>query len=523
MRLVVGRESEKARKYASMLKRKLFKPIIFLAVLACFFVQSGNPASAQSFVAITDIHFDPYHNLSAEQFETLRQTPVERWGDFFRSLQQPASLPGQDSNYTLMASVLDAASRRVPEPLFVLYMGDFMAHDWQASYEKLAAKSIAEDPESYREFTGKSLALVAREFQARFPDRPVLATLGNDDAFCGDYWIQLSSPFQRLFAQTWLPLLQATVDEREFVASFVNHGAYVAELPGVEAQRLIVLNSVFWSTSYCDDYFKPVMRGCCSCEDPGPLPGRAQMKWLEQELQKARLDNKRVWLVMHVPPGLDSYAEDQAQGKCLTAEMWKPEFTARYMKLVEEYGEELQIAFAGHTHMDDFRIVSARGRPLLLHKIVPAVSPIFKNHSAFQVYQWDADHRLVHNWQTYQLDSSKDTPHGEPWQLEYDAATVYQLESVTAHAAKKVFDQARDDPRSGPAQAFARNYGVGAWTLADKDLPIYFGTILNTLYPDFSKELKETRPDLSLQSQKQALMRRPRPTPIKTTGSKMEP
>ena len=469
-----------------------------------------SPASAQSFVAITDIHFNPYHNLNAQQFETLSQTRVERWGDFFRSLQQPSSAPGQDSNYTLMVSALDAAKSETPDPEFVLYMGDFMAHDWQASYDKLAAKSIAEDPQSYRDFTTRALKLIASEFESRFPDVPVIATLGNDDAFCGDYWIQNASPFNKVFGQVWFPLLEDSVKEVDFHESFQQFGAYSAELPGLNNQRAIVLNSVLWSASYCNDYFKPKNRGCCSCENLGPIPGRAQFQWLEEELNKAAQQKKKVWLVMHIPPGLDSYAEAKAGGQCLTAEMWRPEFTTRYLKLLEKYHSTLQIGMTGHTHMDDFRLTGSPGGPNLLHKIVPAVSPIFKNRPAFQVYQLNSERNGIENWQTFDLDSPREGEANEKgWSLEYDARSTYGLSELTSQSIQTLFEGAKTQLHSAPAQAFAQYYGVGGWTLTESELPIYLGALLHTTYAEFSRDLYLAKPGIAIQGQHQALMRRP--------------
>ncbi|MEC9148631.1 MAG: hypothetical protein VX470_07305 [Planctomycetota bacterium] len=203
------------------------------------------------------------------------------------------------------------------------------------------------------------------------------------------------------------------------------------------------MNSVYWSSSYCDDYFKPDSRGCCQCENPGPLPGRKQIAWLEQELDLAKRENKRVWLVMHVPPGLDSYAEQKAGGKCLTASMWTPEFTTRYLEIIEKYESVLQVGFAGHTHMDDFRVTMHEGRPLLVHKLVPAVSPIFKNRPAFQIFQWDSARRVVQNWQTYQFDPVAQPKVGvSAWSEEYDARESYALEEMTAASVATLIETA---------------------------------------------------------------------------------
>ena len=45
------------------------------------------------------------------------------------------------------------------------------------------------------------------------------------------------------------------------------------------------------------------------------------------------------------------------------------------------YSNVVRLAFAGHTHMDDFRVTAA-DPSLLPLRITPAVSPIYKNNPA---------------------------------------------------------------------------------------------------------------------------------------------
>ena len=133
---------------------------------------------------------------------------------------------------------------------------------------------------------------------------------------------------------------------------------------------MIALNSVLLSKSYCSSYHAPGHDDCSTCTDPGAAPGAAGLAWLEQALARASRENKSVWLLMHVPPGIDSYMEDKADGKSLAASLWEPRFLERYLELIHEYRSILKISFAGHTHMDDFRIAHVDGAPVLLHKIV---------------------------------------------------------------------------------------------------------------------------------------------------------
>ena len=444
---------------------------------------------AAEFLVVSDIHFNPMLGLNQQQFQKLEKLPAEAWPDFFRSLEQPLSTYGNDSNYGLMTSALDAAKTRLPEPAFLLYPGDFLAHDWQANYDRLASATIAENPAAYRAFTNKALAVVAKEFDRRFPQTPVLATLGNDDSYCGDYWIQPEGEFLTSFASVWKPLLRDSVDGEEFEQSFRSLGAYRAELPGLPADRLVVLNSVFWSASYCCAYHAPAKENCCDCVSQGAKPERALMSWLKEELTAARKAKKRVWLLMHVPPGLDSYAEEKSSGKSSAAELWTEEFLTRYLALIDEYRDVLHVSFTGHTHMDDYRIDRIDNEPILLHKLAPAVSPIFGNNPALQVFQVDDKTSVISNWQVLYLDVAQQKA-ATAWQLEYDARQAYGLERVTAGSVTLLFNEMRLDLTGKSAEAYRKFYQVSTTPIAEKDLPIYLCAVLNPTFASFSHCLK---------------------------------
>jgi len=464
----------------------------------------ASTASAAEFLVISDIHFQPTAGLSKTQFARLASLPSGQWPEMLSSVNSTVGTRGHDSNYRLMISALDAAKKQSPNPQFILYPGDFLAHQWQEHYEKLAPKSIADDPAAYRSFTMTAIEVVALEFQKRFPNVPILATLGNDDSFCGDYWIQPGGEFLTQFADRWEPMLQKTIDEDTFAKSFPALGAYRADLPGLSSVRLLVLNSVYWSGSYCSSYFDPQKHNCCECEKQNEQPGRTQMDWLQSELESARQQNKRVWLLMHVPPGLDSYLEEKSGGRSLAAEMWKPKFMRRYLKLIQEYQDVLHISFTGHTHMDDFRIDRLEEKPVLLHKIAPAISPIFGNNPGFQVFQIEPGTSAITNWKTYSLDLAAP----EAWRLEYENRTTYQLESLNAQSAEQLFRFMHAHPDSSFAASYRRHYSMGGFVISEKDLPLYLCTVLSATYQQFAACLADKGLAPAKQAEEPAQVRR---------------
>ena len=207
-------------------------------------------ASSGQFLLISDIHFDPFYD---KRIIPASSTPNRsKRGRKILEKSQPAgfNLMGTDSNFALLTSSLDEAARRMPDPDFILYPGDFLAHFWQSKYDRLARQSHLANPQSYRAFTSKTIRFLANEFHRRYPRTPILATLGNDDSYCGDYMLTPDGPFLKMFADTWEPLLAADVDHNVFQATFSQGGQYAVRLPGTKNQRLIVLTSVFFSVTY---------------------------------------------------------------------------------------------------------------------------------------------------------------------------------------------------------------------------------------------------------------------------------
>lgn len=460
---------------------RLFAPIA--ALLLCLPNLRGED---QPFLVISDIHFNVFNGLDQAQFAELAGLDAAEWPSFFDALDQPVVKQGKDSNYTLMVSALKAAANRLPDAPFVIFPGDFMGHDWQKTYNQLASETLEENPQAFRDFTAKALKLITDEVANHFPDAAFLPTLGNDDAFCQDYWIQPNGEFLAIFTDYLRPLLRGAADPASFQESFSALGCFVADLPSFPNHRLISLNSVLWSASYCDPYFDPSSNNtnCCGCTNAGDAPGKAQFAWFEKQLAAARSDGKKVWLLMHVPPGLDSYKEEKADGNNAAAHLWTIEFTKRYLAVLDEYRDTLQLSFCGHTHVDDYRVDQVDGEPILFHKIIPAVSPIYGNNPAIQVYHADSQTGALTNWQTHFLSlklASGNTPTNQ-WADEYDAKETFGLKEFNAETVAKLFESIRKNPAGAESKAYRFYYQVSAAEIPQAELPVYTCAILNATF-----------------------------------------
>jgi sphingomyelin phosphodiesterase acid-like 3 len=421
-----------------------------LALLVSVFDPTVGCAEDGQFLLISDIHFNPYYDGTL--FGQLRDQPVERWPEILQGSKPAGINPrGTDSNYALLKSSLDEARARIPDPDFILYPGDLMAHGWQAKYDGLAMKTHLEDPEAYRSFTAKVIRFLALEFRRRYPDVAILPTLGNDDSYCGDYMIEPDGAFLAMFASTWEPLLGAGPGREGFRQTFDRGGYYSIPLPRSKAHRLVVLNSVFFSVNYDD-----------ACGPSGATPALDQFRWLEETIERAHAAKEVVWLLMHIPPGINSFnsAEDVLHGGKAST-FWQPELTGRFLQLLRRYPGTIRAAFAGHTHMDDFRAISTGDGESLFCKIAPAISPIFGNNPGFQIFQYDRSGGALRNFQTHSIaDDRPAPPAGAVWSREYDFQEAYGLGPPTAETVVRLASEMARDGMT--RQLYTRFYAVSA-------------------------------------------------------------
>jgi hypothetical protein len=224
-------------------------------------------------------------------------------------------------------------------------------------------------------------------------------------------------------------------------------GFYSIAHPTVANQDIIVLNTVFWSTSYK------------SCTPNSGDPGEAEIEWLGWKLYTARLLHHGVTLVMHIPPGMDPYSS--SHGQCQQpVSFWQPQYSIEFSNLMRTYSDVVQLAFAGHTHMDDFRILGAdqplAGPPSLPLRITPSVSPIFKNDPAFSVMTYSLTTASVSDITTFFLALSSQTP---SWSKEYQFDGAYGVSSFSAANLSTIAAAIRSGDGSARA-TFEHNYAV---------------------------------------------------------------
>jgi sphingomyelin phosphodiesterase acid-like 3 len=379
----------------------------------------ASSAFAEKFLSVSDIHFNPFADPAL--VTKLEAADVPEWEAILASSTITAfSTYGNDLNDPLFRSAMGEMQKQLPSPAFVLISGDFMAHDFDQNYQKYATDK---SPAAYTAFVKKTNEYIASRFRKAYPGVRIYPTLGNNDSNCGDYAVAPDGVFLKDFRDIWSPM----VASRSFDRRFATGGYYRADVPALKNVRIIALNTNFFSVNYKNP-----------CGTPGPDAGMKELEWLDAELLLARAEGKRVWLLFHIPPGMDVYDTVQYGGACpsvKTQTFWKDEYTQKYLGITARHRTAIAGSFAGHTHQDEFRFASGD----FIH-ITPSLTPIFGNNPAFEVVDV-ARNGDIGGFEAWHLPNV-----AVPWAYEYSFDTAYAQPRYDTAALLEVAEKIGSDP-----------------------------------------------------------------------------
>lgn len=399
-----------------------------LAVLLC-----APPASAASgrFLSFSDLHFNPFYDQSLAP--QLAQADAAQWESIFATSSK-TTLPsyGQESNYPLFTSLLASMRQVEPQPDFILFSGDLLAHHFSERYAQATGDSSQAGLES---FIAKTVDFFARTVDQYFPRTPVYLCLGNNDAYAGDYRIIPQGEFLKDSAQLLAErFFESSANQSAFQEQYPLGGYYAVELPGGESTRLLVLDTNFFSVNYPQEQMTRAA---------GYDPGLRELNWLERQLDQARDQGQKVWLMAHIPPGVNVYNTLHEAGNTLyhldqVPGFWRETYRQKFVELLNSHAASIAAVFSGHTHMDDFRLSyldDQANRPALLIHINPAVSPQFGNNPAFKLFEYRPGSLELLDYTTYYVDVGQEGIASQgstaSWSREYSFRQAYGRQAIT--------------------------------------------------------------------------------------------
>jgi sphingomyelin phosphodiesterase acid-like 3 len=465
---------------------RLLALVVLLAAALALHAQVHAAVSAaptQPIVMLSDIHLDPFHDPA--KFDALRKAPATAWQSILGAPDSPTQMEsfsrladtckakGLDTPYALLRSALDAAHGTELHPLFVTVSGDLMAHQFDCKFHTLAPSATEAD---YAAFAAKTIAFVALQLRVTFAGAPVYLALGNNDSGCKDYREDPHSAYLREDALAVANDAKASGAARaEIVQDFSAYGDYSVALPApIEHTRLIVLQDIFASKKYtrCNG-------------DATTEPAQAQIEWLKAQLASARAVHEHVWVMAHIPPGVDAYATftkaASAHPEILASMLMptantppvdvcsmvkKPEtFLAddALATAIEQNADVIRLVLFGHTHMDELRLYHGAHGELVPGRLTPSITPINGNHPSYTIAQVEPKTATIADYTVYFATSTAAQWGSATWAREYSYGETYHQPDLSGASVAAIMQAFRSDPAGDAPEslAYQRNFYAG--------------------------------------------------------------
>ena len=189
---------------------------------------------------------------------------------------------GTDTNYVLLNLALKSIKQNLGTSPAVLFTGDFLGHGIDQLYPYY---SVNATPQEAAAFVDKTLTFVLQQIRNAVDNTPVYFALGNCDSYTG---YGPDSTFLLSNAQQLCSLaLNGVGNEQDVIASITKGGYYAVEPAGLNLM-IVALNTFALSPGV---------------PPPEPTLIQDQFTWFDAQLEKAMWAGKKVWLLMHAPPG----------------------------------------------------------------------------------------------------------------------------------------------------------------------------------------------------------------------------
>jgi sphingomyelin phosphodiesterase acid-like 3 len=356
-----------------------------LSLAACGGSSTNSTNNNFPVVVFSDVHFNPFYDPTL--FTALVAANADQWATVFQSsLITAPSAWGADTNYPLLALALSSIKQNLGASPLIIYTGDIIGHDFPKTFFELyygnlgvpvpddaAIEADVAAVAAMKNFADKTVAFFMDQVRSTVGDIPVMFAVGNSDSYIG------ALPEPSFLSNTaelyYTQFLNGTVDHQTFINTFTSGGYYSAEPAGTNLM-VIGLNTVMFNYDFGDTLKSAV---------------DAELDWFDSQLAQAKAAGKKVWLLMHIPPGADKYSTAQSvdsNGHITTATMmWNQDYQKSFMQILSKYPGLITQMLTAHTHMDEYRIVS----PGILADTTPSIAPYFGNNPAFKVFTFSGD------------------------------------------------------------------------------------------------------------------------------------
>jgi len=417
---------------------------------------------------LSDIHLDPFADPA--KVAKLNAAPADEWPSIlaapasptqakdFAELISACQSKGVDTSWTLWQSSLKAIHDNASQALFVTISGDLLAHNFDCKFQKMLP---AAKPADYLAFAEKTVRAIVDTLRAALPGVPVYVAMGNNDTGCRDNSLDAThDAFLGLIAKIVAEALPSE-DRATVLRDFADGGYYDVPLPyAVPKTRLLVIDDLYFSAKYT------------TCAGKGDAsPAAAQLAWLASQLASARQHKEHVWVMGHIPPGVDLYGSAKKNvNVCGAAGPQMYLASESLADLLVQYADIVRLAIFGHTHADEMRLLtpesvsantsvqSAQGVPL---KIIAPITPISLNRSSITLASIDPTTATMVDYSVFT--ASNLTGIQATWSKEYSFSTTYHVPAYDAVSLAHLIPELQADHgiKTAASQAYVSNFFRG--------------------------------------------------------------
>jgi len=408
---------------------------------------SPDPVEVYQIVTVSDLHFNPLYDQSLYS-QLSAANPATRWAGIYQgSVVKAPTGAGTDTNYPLLVLTLTSMQQNVKSSPVVLFTGDLLGHNIPANFCKAYYASLnqamppacASNPGQtvgplMEQFINNTFTFVATQIRQFMGPVPVIYVPGNIDAYLGSAGPDttfLTNNAPTVYSQ----FLNSSPDRQTFLNTFTLDGYYsVAPL----GSKLLVIG--LNTNSF--------MVGAPSSGDAS-----AELSWLDSQLATAQAAGQKVWILMHVPPGANSQLiapvavipenvpGDVEANPALM--MWQSSLQITFMQTLGKYPGLVTLMLAGHTHMDEFRILPTGD---VLEQL-PGISPCFGNNPAFKVLTITQNTFTPTDYQSFYYNLAAMPA---PFSALYQFSTTYGAQATLSNSLGQLYPQfATDQSKQG--------------------------------------------------------------------------
>jgi sphingomyelin phosphodiesterase acid-like 3 len=461
---------------------KVQRAVVVAMLLACcsFAVAqttSSRDAAMVPVLMLSDLHFDPLHDpakasrlaaANVDQWDAiLNDAPSEHQAEEFAAVQSACKARGVDTDFALLNASLIGAQRQAKGLGYVTVTGDLLVHGFDCRY-----RFAMHSDEGYAAFAEKTAIYVMHRVEAVFPTVPVYIALGNNDSSCGDYKMGEHDRFLHATSGAIVAGLRGAseAEVKQAREDYETNGYFGVTLKTPRRTRLLAIDDIYLSTKYAE----------CS-GDKDSAAADAALAWLDRELTAAKERGEKVWVIGHIPPGVDVYSTVMSKagklGKdvCGGADVKMFLANDRLADTLVKHADVVRLALFAHTHSDELRLLKAEdgagGRVPL--KMVASISPVNGNRPTFTLAQVDASSAGLKDYTVYE--ASNATGVDTTWSREYSFDEMYHVAEFSTATLAELIDQFHADPDSEkPAsRAYEVNFTPGMFPVLALAWPQY--------------------------------------------------